>query len=107
VDAAELPTCLDLPRLETAAEVLGSMYVLEGATLGGRFVARHLECILGLSDGLGYSFFRPYGEELGRMWQAFGEVISAHSSPEADPAIIASAVETFESLGRWLRGGAA
>ena len=66
-----LPRCRCLPVVETTEQVLGSMYVLEGATLGGQFIARHVEATLGLSGGRGYSFFCSYGTATGRMWQAF------------------------------------
>lgn len=94
-----------LPPLATVPQVLGSMYVLEGATLGGPYIARHLERVLGLSDGIGYSFFRPYGPEAGRMWQSFGRVLLAASSPGTDPIIVASALATFEAIDGWLCGG--
>jgi len=105
VDPGRPRRCPGLPPLDDPARVLGSMYVLEGATLGGGFVARHLERTLGLSGGLGTSFFRPYGADVGRMWADFGRTLEGHAPPGADGTIIASAVATFEALGRWLPGG--
>ena len=37
-----LPLCTDLPELPDFAHVLGCLYVLEGATLGGQIIARHI-----------------------------------------------------------------
>src|SRR3954471_19693130 len=74
---AALPRCSCLPKVGTTEQVLGSMYVLEGATLGGQFIARHVETTLGLTDGRGYSFFCSYGAATGRMWQAFRATLSA------------------------------
>ena len=37
-----------LPPLETQADAFGCLYVLEGATLGGRVISRHIERALGL-----------------------------------------------------------
>src|SRR5690348_10006582 len=41
--------CEHLPPLDTAARVLGSMYVLEGATLGGRILLRQMRSRFGLN----------------------------------------------------------
>ena len=81
---------------------LGSMYVFEGATLGGQFITRHLAGRFGLPAAGEY--FNSYGDDVGRMWKAFRGVLLEHSSPEADPVIIGAAVDTFERFGRWLGG---
>src|SRR5262249_9623850 len=53
--------CDSLPPINNEAEMFGAMYVTEGSTLGGRFIARQLEQDLGLTGGRGYSFFLGYG----------------------------------------------
>jgi heme oxygenase len=105
-DHAMLPRCDRLPDLGSAARVLGGMYVLEGATLGGQFISRHVEATLGLADGCGYSFFRGYGAETGRMWPAFREAVSAYAPRVDADIIVASACETFDRLHNWLIDGA-
>src|SRR5579875_2795412 len=40
------------------AAFLGAMYVMEGSTLGGRFIARHVEAVLGLEPGQGDAYFQ-------------------------------------------------
>lgn len=100
---AGLPRCADLPDVEGLPQALGCLYVLEGATLGGRVVARHLRGIPGLAGGTGFSFFSSYGDEVGPMWRAFGEFLSTWAN-SGDETIIKVACETFTTLGRWLRG---
>ena len=100
-----LPRCPRLPPLTDLPEALGSLYVLEGSTLGGQVISRRLECNLGLADGLGYAFFRSYGREVGRMWRAFGERLSAASSTATEEASIRSAQLTFTRLRNWLCQG--
>lgn len=58
------------PLLDEAGLWLGSLYVMEGSTLGGRFIAQHLESHFGWAGGRGYSFFRGYGEKTAERWQA-------------------------------------
>ena len=78
------------------------MYVLEGSTLGGAIIARHVERELGLQVDTGCAFFRSYGRNVGRMWKEFGARLLAVSGPETDEIIIASANRTFEGLRTWL-----
>jgi heme oxygenase len=98
---AALPLCEDLPGTDSRSEILGACYVLEGSTLGGQFIARHLREKLGMQPGEGDRYFRSYGPEVGSRWQAFRDELMRHSSPENDPEIIAAAQRTFEKLGAW------
>jgi heme oxygenase len=104
-ERARLPRCARLPSVATTAEVLGSMYVFEGATLGGQFISRHVEATLGLSNARGYSFFRAYGIATGRMWHAFRETLSAFAPRLDGDTIVASACETFDRFHNWLAEG--
>jgi heme oxygenase len=96
----DLPWCACLPLTRTLAATLGSMYVLEGSTLGGQVLARHFEQILHLTDG-GCAFFRGYGDATGEMWRSFREqlVESASDSPEE---AVEAAIDTFRAAHRWL-----
>jgi len=92
--------CDDLPPLDTVARVLGSMYVLEGATLGGQILLRQVRVRFGLQDD-GCAFFSGYREQTGAMWKQFGGILE-DSPSHWRPEIISSAVGTFKSMGRWL-----
>jgi len=101
-DVAELPLCLAAARLVSSpAAAIGSLYVLEGSTLGGQIISRRLQDARWLpADGLGY--FDPYGPATGTMWRHFriwAESASKHGSPDA---IVAAAVATFQTLQDWL-----
>jgi heme oxygenase len=98
-----LPRIVQLPSISSRPEILGAAYVLEGATLGGQIIARHLEAALGLRDGCGYRFFRSYGPEVGPQWQAFRAELLRASSPVNDPIIVRAARGTFEILHCWFR----
>lgn len=88
-----------LPTLNDADQALGSLYVLEGSTLGGQVIARHLETHLGLRDGAGYAYFQGYGRQNGPMWAALRERLAHHPTegPTAD-RLVAGARETFSLL---------
>lgn len=102
IDSTVLPCCTDLPGLEHAAAVFGSLYVLEGATLGGRVISRHLQATLGIGPATGARFHYGYGASGPAAWQSFRSVLVAYSSSLHDRRlIIDSACATFESLRRW------
>lgn len=87
---------LDPAKFEAA--FLGAFYVMEGSTLGGRFIAKHLEAELGLKPGQGDAYFQGHGEETGRIWRETTAVIRA--VPEAyAPLLIAAAKRTFAAFG--------
>ncbi|QDT57401.1 Heme oxygenase [Caulifigura coniformis] len=101
---AQLPRCQDLPSLQGVPAALGTLYVLEGATLGGQLVRREVERRLADFPECGHSFFSSYGPRVGAMWKAFGDCVSAYvaNDPGSDGLIVDSAVGTFQSMQRWL-----
>lgn len=104
VGVATLPDrAIPLSFIRDRASAMGSLYVLEGSTLGGQLIARHAERRLGL-DHAGTSFFRSYGRDVGRRWQAFRATLERCSTPEADDVIVASADATFRCLNLVLAG---
>ncbi|WP_088279530.1 biliverdin-producing heme oxygenase [Ideonella sp. A 288] len=102
-DLAQTRLCHALPDLRSAARLFGCLYVIEGATLGGQIVTRHLQSSLGLTPQSGGAFFSGYGEHTGSRWKAFGAQLSAFAlASGGGDEIVAAANETFETLDRWL-----
>lgn len=104
---AQLPqaSSAQLPQLNGAAAIWGGLYVLEGATLGGAVIARHLQQAFGLHAHNGAAFYNAYGPEIGPMWKAFGEAMTAfaNTAHKADEdEIVQAAGATFECLRVWL-----
>jgi heme oxygenase len=96
-----------LPPVGDTDRALGRLYVLEGATLGGAFIDRHLAALPHLSD-LRIHAFSPYGGETGAMWAAFRRATRERVAAGGDAeAMIASARETFRGLAAWCRPVAA
>ena len=97
-----LPSCHALPSSTTQAEVLGCLYVLEGATLGGRIITQHIHATLGITPTTGGVFFEGYGGDTGRMWNAMRHVLSACAVDDAtENAMVANAIATFVCLRKW------
>lgn len=59
-------------------EALGSFYVVEGSTLGGRIILRELRA-RGVTEPE-LSFLDPYGAATGQMWRSLLEVLEREGS---------------------------
>ncbi|KKB61571.1 hypothetical protein WM40_22445 [Robbsia andropogonis] len=80
----------------------GTLYVMEGSTLGGRFIGPAMAQRFQLSGRQGYAYFDPYGDKTGSMWNAF-KVEATARVPEGEfMEAVASARATFRALQSWL-----
>ena len=90
-----------LPAVPDTDRALGRLYVLEGSTLGGTFIDRHLASLPSLAD-VRIRAFSPYGGETGAMWAAFRRVTRERVAAGGDAeAMVDSARETFRALAAW------
>jgi len=96
------------PRLATpvvphSAARWGIEYVLGGATLGGRVLARKLDPMLGRGELNGRRFFTNDGESTGKQWQTFIEQLElALPTPIERNAAAAAALATFAQFEFWM-----
>lgn len=98
----DLPLCPALPPQHTHADILGALYVMEGATLGGRLITQHIRATLGITPNTGGSFFEGYGYNTGKMWQTMRQLlVNGASDASTENAIVTNAITTFASLRRW------
>ena len=89
---------------DRVAAFLGALYVMEGSTLGGRYIARHDQDVLGLEPGVGNAYFRGHGEATGALWREVQEQISAVREDRAG-LVIGAARRAFAWFGEVLRAG--
>lgn len=76
-------------------ELLGALYVSEGSTLGGRYIAKSLRRIPELQDeAVRGQFFTGYGEQTGAHWKAFGAFLLQRADTD-HTRIIDAARRTF------------
>ena len=106
---AALPRCTRLPPLIDPAQLWGCLYVIEGATLGGQIIIKHLHAHLGLTAASGASFFDGYGTQTGARWKAFCASVPAEGDdvPGGRDALLHSANLTFDLFSEWLFPGPA
>jgi heme oxygenase len=92
-----------LPELPTFAHAFGALYVLEGATLGGRLILRHVEARLGAQIAGATRFFGGRGEAVGAMWQSFRAALDAfgHTRPLLQADVVTGAERSFQAILNW------
>ncbi len=99
--AGAATTTPGLADVDCTDAALGRMYVLEGSTLGGTFIDRHLRALPQLAD-VRLGCFSPYGADTGAMWQAFRRTARNRIAAGGDAdAMVDEARATFEALAVW------
>jgi heme oxygenase (biliverdin-IX-beta and delta-forming) len=92
----------ELPEVTGTDAALGRLYVLEGSSLGGVFIDRHLATLPQLAVAGRLSSFSPYGERTGAMWHAFRTVTRARVAAGGDAGrLVGAARQTFGALASW------
>ena len=98
-----LALCPTLPQLNSEASVLGVLYVLEGATLGGNILRKQISDRLGLQAHDGGAFLYVYGEATGRNWKSFLDFLCAMPLDAwARAEAVKAACSTFSCFEQWL-----
>ena len=94
----QLPQSPPFPIPHSLEEGIGCLYVLEGATLGGKFILTQL-ATKGLRGPTGCRcrFYSGYGDKTGEMWTEFKVAAASYCREESqiDQAIL-GATRTFD-----------
>ncbi|RZJ51561.1 MAG: hypothetical protein EOO19_00235 [Chryseobacterium sp.] len=81
------------------AFALGILYVIEGSTLGGRFILKNVSTNPKLSGDHGISYFNGYGDKTGSYWKNFLNMLSEYEqNHNCADEIIEGAVYAFDSI---------
>jgi len=97
-DFEMLLICTDLPPHGMVAAAFGCIYVLEGATLGGRFISQMFRKSLGVRPETGGRH-----DCTGAMWQAFPAAFTASVvKPCDEEEVVRAAKDTFPKSQHWM-----
>jgi len=104
VNSKELPDYrFDTERI-TASEAMGMFYVIEGSTLGGKFIAGNIRKALGRGPENGARYFSIYGDSLGSKWKYFLEIfVKFVEDTHAGAAAITGARFMFDDMKDWMQ----
>lgn len=97
-----LAQCQDLPVIQTHAQLMGALYVIEGATLGGQVLRRLARDKLAIDETTGGKFLDVYGSATGRMWKAYLGQLAQVVAPAERQQVVSSALGIFVCFERWL-----
>ena len=103
VSVQPLALCETLPAIHSQAAMLGVLYVLEGATLGGQVLRREMALRLDVNADNGGAFLNVYGAETGRRWKDFLDYLSRQPlDTDAAARAVMAARSTFSGFEQWL-----
>ena len=95
-DSGDWPALVP-PHLDTQAAWLGFRYVVEGSSLGGALIRRHLTEHAPALPPL--RFFDPHGARRGAVWRGFCEQLDTALPGDGDrAAAVAAALAVFAAL---------
>lgn len=84
-------------------KLLGALYTIEGSSLGGLVISRHLAAHLGITPARGGRFFHGYGDETMHFWSQFEAFMNAALTNEgARNSAVHAAKSTFSMMGSML-----
>jgi heme oxygenase len=82
---------------------MGIMYVIEGSTLGGRFILKNIQENLGFTEEKGASYFAGYGNKTGSFWKNYlNSLTDFEAQNKSEEEIIAGADYAFRIIGKHL-----
>lgn len=78
---------------------LGILYVVEGSTLGGRFILKNVSKLPELSGENGVSYFNGYGDKTGSFWKSFLNFLAEYEQENnCGEEIIEGAIFAFDNI---------
>ena len=84
-------------NIKNLGELIGMLYVIEGSTLGGQLISKHLANNLGLTAETGGRFFCGYAEKTTAFWTDFLDFAANLDGNESEClAAKNSACQTFQ-----------
>jgi heme oxygenase len=90
------------PALAGVTAAMGALYVTEGATLGGKLLARGLDAVLGSGEARGRHFLLAGTDRARPVWRDVRAAIDRCGlGPGSLAGIIEGASATFAAFGSW------
>ena len=91
---------------DSLAYALGIAYVVEGSALGGRFILKNINAVLGFEAENGASYFAGYGSQTGSQWKRFLSELTAYAvATSSQDDIVSGANFAFGRIHQHLEAG--
>ena len=69
-------------KFDSIAELVGALYTVEGSSLGGQVISRHIAATHNLTLNNGARFFHGYGENIPLYWEQFESFMDSELGSE-------------------------
>jgi heme oxygenase len=103
LNTAPAPAYHGIDWVDDLASAMGTIYVIEGSTLGGRVIVKRVMEQLKLTPEHGCSYYFGYGAETGAKWKGFMDGLAACNFTDAEAdKVVAAATKTFDALNAWM-----
>ena len=90
---------LEMPVISSDAVAVGMAYVIEGSTLGGRVILKHIQQRFDLEPLTGAAFFTGYSQRTGSMWRTFLDLLTQYAiQQQQEQQIIDGAIQGFNMI---------
>jgi heme oxygenase len=92
-------SAIEIPEIHSLSEWVGMLYPIEGSTLGGQMILKHVQSNLGLTHAGGARFFSGYGKNTPLFWDEFGQFANSALQDEAECQLAElTAIKLFEKF---------
>lgn len=96
VDLPHVPSLSELPAIDNYLKAIGTLYVIEGSTLGGQIICNMVSRQLEIIPEGGFDFFSGYGKDTHGMWADFKKFLNSNNlTREEEKEVVKAANRTF------------
>lgn len=87
----------DVENINSEAEAIGMLYVIEGASLGGNVIKKNLEKNPNF-EGIDFHYFGMYNQAISEFWKEFILALNTYFPEEKFPEVLKGAERAYAEL---------
>ena len=92
------------PNEDPSPRLVGALYVIEGATLGGQMIAARLAKSINARPAAGADFFNVYGDQVDLRWRELWAFLNVCLTEAEAAEVLATACHCFQFFEQSLSG---
>lgn len=93
----DLQENLEVEKINSEAEAIGMLYVIEGASLGGNVIKKNLKKNPNF-DGIDFHYFGMYNQSISEFWKEFILALNTYLPEEKYPEVLKGAERAYAEL---------
>jgi heme oxygenase (biliverdin-IX-beta and delta-forming) len=96
-----IPVATELPLVQNDAQALAALYVLEGSTLGGKYILQMVRKNIDLPEGTADSFLSGHGINTALNWKCFKDFLDEEIIRTEEHIFLETVNDTFDRFYDW------